>query len=588
MNRDNELPSRRSRWMATRTARRILPLTFVAFFLFAASASAHNWTAMTSCTPTVGNTVTMTWSNFASSGTGNGGYNTPPYTITYTPSGGGAPVTLTGSVKFPSSTYTTSVAIPSAAGSIVASSAWTASETTDGNTDGYTVDLSVGNCIAISTSASPGTAAGGSIADSATLSGGDSPTGTITFNLYSASDTTCSIPLASRSVTVDGNGTYTSPAVTENVVGTYQWVASYSGDSNNDPIADACGQASEQVPITPAQPSIATTAGTPTNGTVSDQAVLSGGAAPTGTITFNLYSASDTSCSKSLGSGTATVNGNGTYSSPAIAESTAGTYQWVASYGGDANNKSVAEPCGQAPEQVTVPPPPPPTCTPPGTPTIPGVPTCTPPKITTTQSPSSCSLSATSPSCPLADIATLSGGDSPTGTITVTLYSDAACTTVVSSTTLPVHGDGTYNSPTVTVSTAGTYEWVDSYSGDAHNATATSGCGSEPVPVAPVGAVCAKATHFTGVFGKKGTKITVHIEALGVKSVTVYLDHHEIGSSNHAHYGFFTFTVNTSGLSYGHHTLQAAIKLTNVVCKSVNLQHAFLRTKKPHHYTPTG
>ena len=76
--------------------------------------------------------------------------------------------------------------------------------------------------------------------DSATLTGGLTPTGTITFDLYAprgvdGRDT--------EVVTVSGNGTYTTPAgytlpTTGTVIGTYQWVASYSGDVNNSPASD--------------------------------------------------------------------------------------------------------------------------------------------------------------------------------------------------------------------------------------------------------------------------------------------------------------------------------------------------------------
>jgi hypothetical protein len=80
--------------------------------------------------------------------------------------------------------------------------------------------------------------------DQATLSGGDAPTGTIVFRLYGPDDLLCQDPPAFTStVTVSGNGTYTSGAFTpsHSQFGTYQWTADYSGDSDNNPASSACG-----------------------------------------------------------------------------------------------------------------------------------------------------------------------------------------------------------------------------------------------------------------------------------------------------------------------------------------------------------
>jgi len=363
-------------------SRRILPLALLTFFIFAASAQAHSVSASVSCTPGVGNAVTFVWSNFADPpGPGNGGENTPGWQIVYTPTGG-SPTTLSGNVSFPLATYTLTVPIPDSAGSALVSSSWTASQTTDGNAGSFSGTLPVSACTGpppppppppasptIVTTASPGVLVGSTISDDAVLSGGNSPTGTITFNLYAASDTTCATPLATGTVPVTGNGSYTSPAVTENQAGSYQWVASYSGDANNNPVADPCGQASEQVvvttpppspPLVLASPLIATTAsGVGSGDKITDTATLSGGSlspGPTGTITFKLYAGSDTSCKTALSTVTTTVNGDGAYTSPAVVEKTAGTYDWVASYSGDANNSGVAEPCGVSAEKVHVPP----------------------------------------------------------------------------------------------------------------------------------------------------------------------------------------------------------------------------------------
>ena len=104
---------------------------------------------------------------------------------------------------------------------------------------------------AIATSPSPGGPAGGTtVTDTATLSGGSSPGGTIEFKLYGPSATaSCSgTPVDDETVNVSGNGNYTTPAGAKpSQAGSYWWTASYGGDANNNPAATSCGD--EQVVI---------------------------------------------------------------------------------------------------------------------------------------------------------------------------------------------------------------------------------------------------------------------------------------------------------------------------------------------------
>src|SRR5438552_6337750 len=88
---------------------------------------------------------------------------------------------------------------------------------------------------------------GSKLTDSAVLSGGYSPTGTITFDLYDPSNAVVYTDV----VTVSGNGTYTTASGNNpggylpTVIGTYQWVATYSGDANNTAVASANGDEPE-------------------------------------------------------------------------------------------------------------------------------------------------------------------------------------------------------------------------------------------------------------------------------------------------------------------------------------------------------
>jgi subtilisin family serine protease len=209
----------------------------------------------------------------------------------------------------------------------------------------------------ISTTASGAVAVGTQIHDTAHLSGGTSPTGTITFNLYATSDHSCSTVLASNTATVNGNGEYDSPPVTTSSADGLQWVASYSGDAENLAASTACNDPSEQVNVGHASPVLTTTAsaGVPAGATINDIADLGGGFSPTGTISFQLYASSDEECSQPIGPpATIEVDADGTYESPAIPENTPGSYQWVASYSGDANNAPARDACNDLNEQVIV------------------------------------------------------------------------------------------------------------------------------------------------------------------------------------------------------------------------------------------
>ena len=216
----------------------------------------------------------------------------------------------------------------------------------------------------LTTGASGPTTLGSAIHDTATLTGGNAPTGTITFKVFST--TSCATPITTfvtRGTAVSGTGTYTSASFTPAAAGTYYWTARYSGDTNNNSVTEPCGAPTESstvtVPAPPARttPTLSTTAGTVSVvGTAShDTATLSGGNAPTGTITFKVFNT--TACHSAVpGFVTtgATVKGTGNYVSASFVPTAAGTYYWTASYSGDAHNNPVTEPCGGQNESVLV------------------------------------------------------------------------------------------------------------------------------------------------------------------------------------------------------------------------------------------
>ncbi len=77
------------------------------------------------------------------------------------------------------------------------------------------------------------------LTDTATLSGGYNPTGTVTFTLYydggaSPVSTSAAVPLSNGGA----SASYTLPGTSVQVAGMYQWDATYSGDGNNNSVSD--------------------------------------------------------------------------------------------------------------------------------------------------------------------------------------------------------------------------------------------------------------------------------------------------------------------------------------------------------------
>jgi hypothetical protein len=195
------------------------------------------------------------------------------------------------------------------------------------------------------------------LTDTADLENGDNPTGTIIFTLIAPDGTT----LDTETVTVSGNGTYTTPTGSTLVpgvaaFGTYQWDASYSGDSFNGNVSDS-GDPAERVTVSAANPTISATpdSTTVTLGSnpvlLTDTAVLSGGYNPAGSIHFTLFAPDGTRVDAEQ----VTVSGNGSYTAPGFTldpGAETGTYQWNASFISDTG--TIVSDFDNAAEQVTV------------------------------------------------------------------------------------------------------------------------------------------------------------------------------------------------------------------------------------------
>ena len=325
-------------------------------------------------------------------------------------------------------------------------------------------------------------ALGSSFSDTATLTGASSsPTGTMTFNVYGPNTNVCTgTPLFTTSPSVSGTSVGSGPLGPLTTAGTYYVQAVYSGDANNVGNSSPCG--SEIVTVGKVAPTVATTAGAGST-SATDTVVVSGPAGeptPTGSVLFTLYNSSGSN----EGTNTQTlVGGTATSSAFSYAGLANGTYHFVAVYtpdngtGGSAyytsgndGGTSTQSSEGESFSINTPPPPPPPS---------------TPPTASLSTTPSVSGLSAS-------DFATVSGtGNTPTGSVTFTLYQGDSTGThsVVSSfgasgsATVTLSTAGTATSPTATGLAAGNYYFMATYSGDTTYAAITPGS-PEPFSIA--------------------------------------------------------------------------------------------------------
>jgi hypothetical protein len=310
---------------------------------------------------------------------------------------------------------------------------------------------------------------GTKLTDSATLLTDANATGYILFTLTSPSRSMVDQEI----VNVTGNTTYTTPnGYTPTTTGTYQWVASYSGDTNHSALTTSGSTEKVNAATTPTltnTPGGSVVLGS-SNGKLTDSAKLAAGASPTGTLAFYLFAPNVTpnaTNSNNVFSDTVTVKGNGTYGTAAgtttgsAVATQAGIYQWVVVYSGDNNNNGVSGTTGNA----TV--------------------TAATPKLSNTPG-----VAAPVGNGILSDQATLSVGFNPSGFILFTLTSPSGAivyteiATVSANTTFST-GNG--NSSNITGSAvptqSGIYKWAVAYSGDANNKAVTTAAATEAATV---------------------------------------------------------------------------------------------------------
>src|SRR5439155_578260 len=148
---------------------------------------------------------------------------------------------------------------------------------------------------------------GGSIHDSATLTGATGTAGSVTYTVYS--DNACTQGARDAGTKTVTNGVIPdSDALAFNSTGDFYWQASYRGDSNNAAAKSTCTE--EHLVVTPKHPTIATTlsaSSVAVGGSIHDSATLTGATGDAGgSVTYTVYS-NDTCSAGARAAGTKTV-----------------------------------------------------------------------------------------------------------------------------------------------------------------------------------------------------------------------------------------------------------------------------------------
>ena len=177
------------------------------------------------------------------------------------------------------------------------------------------------------------------------------PTGTVTYNFYNTATPVygTTSPTSTETVTLTSTGTVPNSAITAALgVGSYSYIAVYSGDSN---YKSSIGSA-EPLSINQGSSSVATkildSGGGPVTGnlgeTVYDTATVTATpVTPTGTLTYNFYNTATPVYGTTSPTSTETVtltSAGAVPNSALTAALSAGNYSYIAVYSGDTNYKS--------------------------------------------------------------------------------------------------------------------------------------------------------------------------------------------------------------------------------------------------------
>jgi len=339
---------------------------------------------------------------------------------------------------------------------------WTAAYSGDANNEAVSTPCGAANQSSTVSKASPtlsglatsSVVVGSSITDIVILAQGFEAGGQVVFRAFEPGDASCAnAPKYEETVAVNGNGVY-FPAGFSPPAGLYRWTAAYSGDANNEAVSTPCGAANQSSTVEKASPTLAglATSSAVAGSSITDSAILAQGFQAGGQILFRAFGPGDASCAMPPKyEAEVAVTGNGVYF-PAGFSPPTGLYRWTAAYSGDANNEAVSTPCGAANQSSTV--------------------EKASPGLTGT-------ASAGVVGTAIHDEVTVSGGFSPTGEVTFSVYAptDAGCSTPLETDAAPIQG-GHATSGDFIPQQAGEFRWRASYLGDANNNPVSTPCGA--------------------------------------------------------------------------------------------------------------
>ncbi|HEX6666845.1 MAG TPA: hypothetical protein VF081_09650 [Solirubrobacterales bacterium] len=190
---------------------------------------------------------------------------------------------------------------------------------------------------------------GAKFRDTATLLGGYTPGGSVTFRIYGPVASGCDKPAFVDTVAIIGNGTFNSDPFVALRPGRYSFVASYSGDTANQGTTEPCDSPAQVVVVQKRTPRVKPRAQLIDRRRISIRASLAGTVSPTGRITFSLYPPGDKRCKrKPAFSGAVTVKANGTFPLAQYIATKSGRYRLRVGYSGDERNKRFKGSCGGA------------------------------------------------------------------------------------------------------------------------------------------------------------------------------------------------------------------------------------------------
>jgi hypothetical protein len=218
------------------------------------------------------------------------------------------------------------------------------------------------------------------------------------------------------------------------------------------------------ITVVPASPSIGATASAdvPLGGTLTDSATVTDrvSASGSGSVTFHAYGPDDPTCAgpAAFSDTRPLPAADGPVTSAAFSPTATGTYRWIASYSGDANNAASSTACGDAGQQAVV------------SKATPGLSTSITPagaKTTATEVTPHFTLSGAQSATPAPLQYVIYGPDDPT-------CAGPAASAATTITSIGATGGTVDGAPGALP--AGTWTFVPDFAGDANNAAVTGSC----------------------------------------------------------------------------------------------------------------